>query len=151
MSLLELISSESSPTADSGLDLRPNRGRPTQQGWWAPVAQCHIRESGGHGLKIRGSPSCHPTPNPSRSRGRHCQRQEAHCRRHFATTASPDSSFSTKPSNGWQHHLPLSSLLPRSNSHLYILNRNDSTHWIYTTRRSTVLTMVSRAWLFTKV
>jgi hypothetical protein len=41
------------------------------------VAQCHIRGSGGHGLKVRGSPSCHPTPNPSRSRGWHCQRRDA--------------------------------------------------------------------------
>jgi hypothetical protein len=31
-SLLELISSESSPTADLGPDLRPDRGRPTQRG-----------------------------------------------------------------------------------------------------------------------
>jgi hypothetical protein len=83
--MLELISSESSPTADLGPDLRPDRGHPIQRGWWAPVAQYHIRGSGGHGLKVRGSPSRHPTPNPSRSRGRHCQRREAHCRHHFAT------------------------------------------------------------------
>jgi hypothetical protein len=53
--MLELISCESSPTADSGPDLRTDRWRPTQQVWWAPIAQCHIRGSGGHGLKTWGS------------------------------------------------------------------------------------------------
>jgi hypothetical protein len=43
---VRLISSESGPTADSGLDLRPGRGRPTQEGWWAPVAQCYKEEVG---------------------------------------------------------------------------------------------------------
>jgi hypothetical protein len=71
--MLELIFSESSPTADSGPDLRPDRGCPTQQGWWPPVAQCHIRGSGSHGLNTRGSlePSISsPTLSLTRSRER---------------------------------------------------------------------------------
>jgi hypothetical protein len=79
--LLELISSESSPMADSGPDLRPDRRRLTQRGWWAPVAQCHIRGSGATGLKDKVRHCCLSyrlhCPNPSRSRGRHCRRH--HC------------------------------------------------------------------------
>jgi hypothetical protein len=107
-----LISSESSPTVDSGPDLRPDRGRPTQQGWWAPIARCHIRGSGGHGLKTRGSPGRHPTPNPSRSRGRHCQRREVHCPSEHRRTASPSS---PTPSQGPElHHQALRCMYPFS-------------------------------------
>jgi hypothetical protein len=67
--------------ADSGPDLRPDRRRLTQRGWWAPVAQCHIRGSGATGLKDKVRHCCLSyrlhCPNPSRSRGRHCRRH--HC------------------------------------------------------------------------
>ena len=35
------------PTVNWVLDSRSDRGRPAQHDWWAPVAQCHIKERGG--------------------------------------------------------------------------------------------------------
>jgi hypothetical protein len=108
--LLELISSESSPMADSGPDLRPDRGCPTQQGWWAPVTQYHIRGSGGHGLKTRGSPSCHPlwtladleggAASDGKSTAASAPRRDVHCATGDATATSPPtatSCFTLKP------------------------------------------------------
>jgi hypothetical protein len=102
--MLELIFSESSPTADSGPDLRPDRGHPTQRGWWAPVAQCHIRGSGGHGLKVRGSPSRHPlrtladlegsAASDGKSTAVSAPRRDVHCATGDTTAISPPTATS---------------------------------------------------------
>ena len=46
---VRLISIKFGQTVMSGpsLDSRPDRGRPAQHGWWASVAQCHIKERSG--------------------------------------------------------------------------------------------------------
>jgi hypothetical protein len=68
------------PTAFWALFSRPDRGRPTRYGWWAPVAQRYKRKVGAGARSTRFTaqpvPHRHPNPNPDLEKGR-CQRREA--------------------------------------------------------------------------
>jgi hypothetical protein len=74
-----------------GLDSRPDRGRPTLHGWWAPVALRYIKrwDAGGSAHEVHRSYSSHrQTLNPISEWGR-CQRREAPLDR--AATPPPSS------------------------------------------------------------
>ena len=78
--MLGLISHSIRPNGLWALFSRPDRGRPTLHGWWAPVAQCYKGKVGAEARR-RGSPCRqsshrHPNPRPDLEKGR-CQRQEA--------------------------------------------------------------------------
>jgi hypothetical protein len=61
-----LISPPMGPMTHLALDLRPDRGRPTLTGWWAPVILRDIKRGGGRRLALRGSPPVRAsTENPN--------------------------------------------------------------------------------------
>nr|CAB3471289.1 unnamed protein product [Digitaria exilis] len=58
-----MISSAQKAQRPLGLDLRPDRGRPTLNGWWAP-------RGGGHGSTNEVELSTHPTDTQTLDRSR---------------------------------------------------------------------------------
>ena len=90
-----MISQPISPTTYWALVMRPDRGRPTLHGWWAPVALRYIKWWGRR-LMVRGSPPSYrphrTNPNPI-TRGAQPatgSRYRLHRRPHCTATASPD-------------------------------------------------------------
>jgi hypothetical protein len=78
--MLELISHQDGPTVTWALTHALIGGVQPKHGWWAPVAQCHIRR-GWEPLARGARFTVTITLALIRSRGRHCQRREAprHC------------------------------------------------------------------------
>jgi hypothetical protein len=81
------------PTATGPLISRPDRGRPTLNGWWAPVTLRNIKEVGaaGSGYEVRRQPHIPPPtfPDGKLRRRRHClDRRCPSADLHFASLPS---------------------------------------------------------------
>lgn len=70
MFIVRVISQPCEPNGPSGLNLTcPDRGHPTQYGWWAPVALRYIKRVGGQGTHYEVNCVAKlPIDNPFRSR-----------------------------------------------------------------------------------